>query len=62
MEQMKHRVLGLRAVAAVALASLIIGGGAGAALGALGDGADGGGPGQGQFRPPPNGQQDPSRP
>ena len=60
-----HRVIGMRGVAAVALASVILGGAGGLALGALGDGADAdsdpggrGGPG-GNFQqgPFPDGQQ-----
>lgn len=61
----RDRVIGMRGVAAVALASLILGGAGGFALGAVSNGADGstgpggrGGPGgnfqQGQF---PGGQQ-----
>ncbi|MCW2852871.1 MAG: hypothetical protein JWM84_2535, partial [Nocardioides sp.] len=41
----RHRVLGVRGVAAVAIASLILGGAGGAALGALSNGADDGGRG-----------------
>lgn len=63
--RLRDRVLGLRAVAAVALAALILGGAGGAALGAISNGADSvtgpggrGGPGgtfqQGQL---PGGQQ-----
>ena len=57
---LRHRVLGLRAVAAVALASLVLGGLGGAALGAVSDGADTDqrGPGGGQFVPGQPGQQD----
>lgn len=55
----RERTLGLRGVAAVALASLILGGAGGAALGALSNGADGDrgrdGFGPGQFQPPPGG-------
>ena len=63
----RDRVLGLRGVAAVAVASLILGGAGGAALGALSNGADddggrpgfgpGGGPGQFQQQqlPPQDG-------
>ncbi|CAN5377635.1 hypothetical protein BH09ACT12_BH09ACT12_35070 [soil metagenome] len=55
---LRDRVLGIRAVAAVALASLIVGGLGGAALGALSDGADTDqrGPGGGQFVPGQQGQ------
>ena len=64
--RLRDRVLGARAVAAVALASLLLGGLGGAGLGALSDGPDRGdgrfGPGMGRFpadhggpgrRPPP---------
>lgn len=54
----KHRVLGMRAVAAVALATLVLGGVGGAALGAVSDGADQqqGPGGRGTFQLPPGGQ------
>ena len=56
---LRDRVLGLRAVAAVALASLVLGGLGGTALGALSDGEDTDqqrGPGGGQFAPGQRGQ------
>lgn len=55
---LRERVLGLRAVAAVALASLVLGGVGGTALGALSDGEDSnqGGPGGRQFAPGQRGQ------
>ncbi|MGZ6753180.1 MAG: hypothetical protein ACXVEJ_06910 [Nocardioides sp.] len=60
----RHRVLGMKGVAAVALASLVLGGAGGAALGALSDGGNGdaggrfGGPGRfGQLQPGQPGQQ-----
>jgi hypothetical protein len=60
---LRERVLGLRAVVAVALASVVLGGAGGAALAAAGTGNDDG-TGGGRFGPPgqngvpfPNGQQ-----
>lgn len=53
-EGLKHRVLGMRAVAAVAVAALLLGGAGGLALGALSNGSDTQqGPGRGGF---PGGQ------
>lgn len=49
--RLRDRVLGLRAVAAVSLASLILGGAGGAVLGAVSNGGETGGPGGGRFQP-----------
>ncbi|GAB3772052.1 hypothetical protein FB382_002999 [Nocardioides ginsengisegetis] len=50
--RLRDRVLGLRAVAAVSLASLILGGAGGAVLGAVSNGGESSGPGgvRGQFQ------------
>ena len=59
----RDRVLGIRGVAAVALAGLVIGGGGGFALGAVTDGGDDRmGPGRAGFGGPGQFQQFPGRP
>lgn len=58
MDDIKSKVLGMRSVAAVALATLILGGAGGVALGAVSHGADQqqGPGGRGTFQLPPGGQ------
>lgn len=56
--RLRDRVLGLRAVAAVSLASLILGGAGGAVLGAVSNGGESSGPGgRGQLQQLQPGQQ-----